>query len=560
MKNSGNGRSIANNLPVVITEGAKKTASLLCAGHVAIGLSGVYNFSKKVEGKQAWETPLNERLQAFFKALCVRHDSPQITIAYDADPRLETIKNVTNAATRLAKKLQWHCNADVKIAKWHPELGKGIDDVLVANGPCTVGAILKDAWFYQTFCFLENCQLTYPVHHKINQRYLGKIPNFIQRIIGIKSAKNTGKTYSLATLCYEYIRADRKVIVLSHRVQLASELANRLGIEFINEIKKEKQWQMASKYGFALCIDSFHPNSKARVDLTDNFDFDDAVVIVDEAEQVLNHLVGSDTLKNNRAEIVTQLKMLCERAHKIYLSDADLSDYSINFFREVADLGRSDVAIIHNQYEFTDLSWRVHLYSEKNPDRLLLEIEKQLQQGKRVLLHVGGQKSKSLYSAGNCLKGLQLARMVRDDSDRKASKYFNRLHPYSSKALLLDSHTVADPEHEAYGMVSKLNDLATTSPPAEQLSLLENETPAPSAPTKDFTGYQLVVASPVIETGVSIEADLFDAVFCISYGVQSVQSVAQALARYRHPVDRHVWVQNRPANFQKFGGLFPTGN
>lgn len=248
--------------------------------------------------------------------------------------------------------------------------------------------------------------------------------------------------------------------------------------------------------------------TKAKIDLTDNCDFDNAVVIVDESEQVLNHLVNSSTLKSNRAEILVQLEMLCQRADKIYLSDADLSDYSLEFFRKLADLGKSDVALIHNQYQFTDSAWDVSMYSEKTPDRLLLEIENQLKQGKRILLHVGGQKSKSLYGAGNCLK---------------------RLAPYcSGGTLLLDSHTVADPEHEAYGITSKLNEL---------------------------TDYQLVVASPVIETGVSIEADLFDAVYCISYGVQSVSSVAQALARYRRPVSRHIWVQRRPANFQKYGGI-----
>lgn len=46
--------AIANNLPIVITEGGKKTASLLCAGYVAIGLPGVWNFSDKIESKKAW--------------------------------------------------------------------------------------------------------------------------------------------------------------------------------------------------------------------------------------------------------------------------------------------------------------------------------------------------------------------------------------------------------------------------------------------------------------------------------------------------------------------------
>ena len=515
--------AIAHNLPIVITEGAKKAASLLCAGYVAIGVPGVWNFSKKVDEMEAWETPLNEQLQRFFE----QFERPQITIAYDADTRPQTVKNVTNASIRLAKKLQWNVNANIRIAKWHPELGKGADDVLVTGGLSTLEKILDDAVPYQNFCFLEHCRLTYPLNHQIDQRYLGQLPEFNQKIVGIKSPKNTGKTYALSSLCDGYREVGQRIIVITHRVQLGSELANRLGIEFINEIETKDQWQMAALQGFVLCIDSLHPHSKARIDLADNFNFDGAVVIIDESEQVLNHLVNSSTLKSNRAEIVTQLEMLCQRAEKIYLSDADLSNYSIDFFRNLAELGKSDVAIIQNEYRFTDSAWSVSLYSERTPDRLLLELEKQLQQGSRVLLHVSGQKAKSLFSAQNILKRLT-PYCTTDDPEIQAGKCFNRLKPYSvGKTLLIDSHTVADPDDEAFGIVSHLNNLM---------------------------GYQLVVASPVIETGVSIETDLFDAVFCISYGVQSVCSVAQALARYRRPVPRHIWMQKRPANMMKFGG------
>lgn len=142
---------------------------------------------------------------------------------------------------------------------------------------------------------------------------------------------------------------------------------------------------------------------------------------------------------------------------------------------------------------------------------MLLEIASRLQRGERVLLNVSSQKADSLYSGQNLEKYLQ---------------------PYcKGKILMLDSNTVADKEHEAYEITNKLNDL------------------------KD---YQLVIATPVIETGVSIEADLFDAVSCISWGVQPVHSVCQALARYRRPVPRHVWIQKRPANMMKEGGVVST--
>jgi hypothetical protein len=66
--------------------------------------------------------------------------------------------------------------------------------------------------------------------------------------------------------------------------------------------------------GFGLCIDSLHPGSKAKFDLTDNDAFDGCILVIDECEQVLKHLLNSATLKSNRAEIVHQLKILCQVA------------------------------------------------------------------------------------------------------------------------------------------------------------------------------------------------------------------------------------------------------
>ncbi|MEH1934423.1 MAG: hypothetical protein V7L14_12015 [Nostoc sp.] len=59
-----------------------------------------------------------------------------------------------------------------------------------------------------------------------------------------------------------------------------------------------------------------------------------------------------------------------------------------------------------------------------------------------------------------------------------------------------------------------------------------------------LTQYDLVIASPSLETGVSIDIrGHFSAVWGISQGVQAVNSVRQMLARLRETVDRHIWVR-----------------
>ena len=503
--------AIANNLPVVITEGAKKTASLLCAGYVAIGLPGIWNFSDTSDKSIAsFKTPLNPWLHSFFS----RFERLEITIAFDSDDRVSTALQVYSAACRLANKITWQVNREavVKITQWHPELGKGVDDIIVQNGIETLETVLNSALPLKVSKFRKSLGLSYPVLD-FNRRYLGTMPKLSAKIVAIKSPKNTGKTQTLSQIVSDATKAGQKVIVLGHRVQLMSHLCDRFGIQFLNEMTSEQDWLEASYFGLGLCIDSLHPDSKAKIDLTVDNHLDGCVVIFDESEQIVNHALHSSTLKSNRAEIMTQLKLLCKNASKIYLADADMSDLSINFVKQMADLGESDVAVIQNNYKFDESeAWDVFMYQENNPDRLLSECQTRLQQGKRVFLLCGGKQTKSLYSAKNL--ATRLARYCQ------------------GKVLVIDSDTVADPDSEAYGITSNLGKLGE---------------------------YQLVVATSVLETGVSIENDCFDDVFYMGYGVHSVQSVAQFVARYRRPVDRHIWIpKSGNAIYKKFAGALSS--
>jgi len=46
----------------------------------------------------------------------------------------------------------------------------------------------------------------------------------------------------------------------------------------------------------------------------------------------------------------------------------------------------------------------------------------------------------------------------------------------------------------------------------------------------------------------------------VGYGVQSVQSFAQFVARYRWPVDRHIWIpKSGNTTYMKFGGALSSG-
>ncbi|MBD2537103.1 bifunctional DNA primase/helicase, partial [Nostoc flagelliforme FACHB-838] len=94
---------------------------------------------------------------------------------------------------------------------------------------------------------------------------------------------------------------------------------------------------------------------------------------------------------------------------------------------------------------------------------------------------------------------------------------FRRKFPHL-RILRIDSESVADPSHPAFGCIAHLN--------------------------KILIQYDLVIASPSLETGVSIDIrGHFDGVWGVFQGVQPVNSVRQMLARVRETVDRHIWVR-----------------
>jgi hypothetical protein len=79
--------------------------------------------------------------------------------------------------------------------------------------------------------------------------------------------------------------------------------------------------------------------------------------------------------------------------------------------------------------------------------------------------------------------------------------------------------TVADRDHPAYQVQRNIN--------------------------QEIANWDVVIASPVLETGISIDVPHFDSVWAISHGGQSCDAFRQSLARYRLDCDRHWYAPDR---------------
>ncbi len=135
-----------HNIPLVITEGAKKAASLLSHGHAAIGLPGIssgYRSPKNEWGKKIGDSYLADELAVFATS------SREIKICFDYETKPETKLNIQRDIWKTGSLLQ-EFGAVVKVVTL-PGPDKGVDDFIVTQGgesfeKLSAGAIALEEW------------------------------------------------------------------------------------------------------------------------------------------------------------------------------------------------------------------------------------------------------------------------------------------------------------------------------------------------------------------------------------------------------------------------------
>jgi hypothetical protein len=486
-------------IPLVITEGAKKAGALLTAGYAAVALPGVrsgYRQPRDDFGNKTGQAYLIPQLQVFAQSC------REIYLCFDQDLKQKTVRNVNQAISATAK-LFTKQGCRVKVVVWHPELGKGADDLIAAHGVETFDKAIDTALPSEIWGVVQLVKLTYPVDLELNSRYLGEFaPPPGYQLICLKAPKGTGKTEWLAQQVKPLIHAGGKILLLTHRIQLGEELCNRLGIDYITELKDS---ETGGVWGYGLCVDSLHPKSQAHFNPDD---WEGAYIIVDETEQVIWHLLNSSTCQSERVAILRCLKQVIQVAlstgGKVLLSDADLSDISIDYIRSLAGYDLKPWVVCNNWKP--EQGWLISNYGGNNPSHLVVDLAKHIGQGGIPFICVSGQKKKSQWGTQNL------------------EAYLRKQFP-DKRILRIDRESIADPEHPAYGCMAHLNEL--------------------------LPQYDIVLVSPTVETGVSIDCVHFTSVWGIFQGVQACDSVRQALARVRANVPRYVWI--RKTGFSRVG-------
>ena len=480
-------------IPLIITEGAKKAGCLITANYVAVALPGIYGGYRQPKndwGQKIGKPYLIPELEMFAE------NGREIIFCFDNDTKLITQQNVTTAIKTTGGLLAKQ-GCKVSVINWNTN-EKGVDDLIVAKGADFFHALYKNRVPLSKFNLREFLDLSKYKPLIVDERYLDEnlVAPSTASVIGIKSAKNTGKTEWIARRVEKAIAQGQRVIVLTHREQLAITLANRFGIDYRTEIRTSVT---KGSLGYALCIDSLHPHANPPFNPDE---WREALVIIDEAEQVFWHTLDSDTCQNNRVAIIDSFKQLLQTAvgtgGQIILADADLSPIALDYVRALIGFP-VETWVVVNKHNPNQGKRKLISYSGNDPRKLIDALIRHIKEGFRVLVHTTGQKAQSKWGSINL------------------ESYLKKKFP-QHKILRIDSESVAEPGHPAYGCMDSLD--------------------------RVLSGYDIVICSPVIETGVSIDLKgHFNSVWCIAMGVQTVDAVCQTTERLRDNVPRHIWIK-----------------
>jgi Domain of unknown function (DUF3854) len=485
-------------IPIVWTEGGKKALCLLSHGEVAIALYGV-------NGGYLAKDSLGNPVTPYLAPDVARFAVPGrvSVLAFDQDASETTRRRVNIATQRFSRLLQSATQQPTLITFWDGQQGKGVDDLIVNQGAIAWeqardAALPLDYWLI--WQHLAN-RLTYPVDlrvttHDLSTLNLQDLPEDI--ILAIASGKGTGKTKFIA----QAIASTENVLSAGHRVALMRNLCDRLRLDYRGDLDKTNG-RFITGGGYALRI-GFCVDSLLAIDPEQ---FRGCDLVVDEVVQVLRHLLTSTCAKDGkRPALLARFQELVRSARRVIVADADLDNASLRYLQDLRGNRESGVKapvfLIQNDYqvegylvEFIECPTRSVIVK-----KLLLSVSK-LQSGKVILVVTDTKKASKLIAA-------------------QIQKQYPHL-----RVLVINSETSSCEAEREF----------ITTPDAV---LARGD-------------YDVVIASPSMATGVSIEAQgAIAEVYSVFNGCSATDlDMVQALDRVREPVPRIVWCAEFGSNY-----------
>ncbi|NJK37275.1 MAG: hypothetical protein HC920_05600 [Oscillatoriales cyanobacterium SM2_3_0] len=219
--------------------------------------------------------------------------------------------------------------------------------------------------------------------------------------------------------------------------------------------------------------------------------------MIDEVDQVLRSMLTSPTNNKNglRPAILARFEQMVRTAARVIVASADVSDLEINYIQELRPELRPFVIL--NEYQ--PPGYRVNHLKSSNPQVIISRMMAAAKAGEKLFISTGSKgKAKTIH------------------------KLLLKQNP-NLKIMLVTSET---------------------SGSKEQIDFIQNI-------NQRVREYDIVIATPSMGTGVSIEIEYFDQVFGLYPGVLTDWEIAQALGRVRANIPRTIWVAPVGKSFSK---------
>ena len=327
------------------------------------------------------------------------------------------------------------------------------------------------------------------------QEYINcNIEDLNKGIYIFKSGTNTGKT----TLALKIVDYYSYGLVLSYRNSLLQQFCEKSKgkVIHLHDCKLENSYagkkfrEETSLPWIAACVDSSSKLPARKV------------IILEEVEKTMNHMLRGKTCKKSRPYIISNFFRLIEQAEHIFCFDADVSPITMEYLQAVT--GKT---IYGTWNQRQSPRWNIQLYG-----------------GEKEILSDGSIKEKPNARSGfeeqfinAVLSGENV--MLCSDAQKLLVAVDRLLNDYGYDVLRIDSYTKGDPI--TMGIVNEfLKDPDTVLTEKKPKALL---------------------LSPLVESSTDITIPYFSKVFGIFFGIINHKEIMQILARYRQPVERFVY-------------------
>jgi Domain of unknown function (DUF3854) len=341
-------------IPVGITEGAKKALALCSKGFLCVAVLGIANWSvPRTEQEKEEKAPrqLMPELAELAKG------GRLIPIWYDQDDTKTNLKAFMNAKSEgnlLAAALKVAGAAkDTTLMWWPAYLGKGIDDVIVKL--IKQGESVSE-WIEETIETSREASIQSRIDYLYQvspNRSIERItegdymPNNIQlakgQIHALIAGTGSGKTTIISELVKYWIKLGGFAVVFAPTNRLGQQSSVTYGVphrhDFFDLFSLSAK---ANADGGLVCC----PDSIGILDKIIPADRP-LLVICDEADAIACHITDGQTIKGSYSNVNKAFSKLLSRADAVIIAEDKLPESTLRFYEEIS--GKPTRTFIHNR-------------------------------------------------------------------------------------------------------------------------------------------------------------------------------------------------------------------